>query len=183
MPWQGLGALLNICWAETKLCCKQSLSIASKGKDRILIPSVIICVRCRCNQVTKTHDQGKQAVGMSGHTTWFAFFLMISWRTGIVQSDLSSLVGYWEAVLKMLLLNAMCVRPLPTVPLSLLNNLISVTFIEHLLYARQHFGREYTDSSNTKAVPFRGSQSGGRDKWTRNRFTSLQLIFPIIKWE
>ena len=61
----------------------------------------------------------------------------------------------------MLLLNAMRVRPLPTAPLSLLNNLIPVTFIEHLLYAGQRVGREYTDSSNTKAVPFRGSQSGG----------------------
>lgn len=64
----------------------------------------------------------------------------------------------------MLLLNAMYAFPLPTVPLSLLNSLIPVTFTEHLLYAGQRVGGEYPDSSSTEAVPFRGSRSGGRDK-------------------
>lgn len=42
MPWQLLWAIFNISWAETTLCSKFSLSIASKGKDWRLILCVII---------------------------------------------------------------------------------------------------------------------------------------------
>lgn len=69
--------------------------------------------------------------------------------------------------------------PLSIVILNLMNNLIQVTFIEYLLHVNQYVECEYTDSNNTKVVPFRSSQSESRDGHINTKSVHLSVtLFP-----
>lgn len=139
MLWQLRRAIFNICWAETKLCSKLFLSIASKGKNWKLIWLVIIFKNAGVNRITKNSwlilKEGKAD---SLHVRGFTWFLSSRWfpdKLRLYKMIIPPMPRPF--IIEMVFSKWHCSMPCLSVYFLLwfLNNPMQVTLIEYLLYS------------------------------------------------